>query len=86
MSADRLPNKAEREFLWRLRPGELVTRGDIGPAVMGEEARARQHCRKHGWATYEGHGIGWQQAGWVLTKAGDKARRSPTSSAPLHGE
>lgn len=77
----RIPTKAEREFLLQLRFGEVVTRGELGCVVMAAEGRARQQCRKRGWARYVGRGTGAIVDGWVLTGLGKEVRKAPTPSS-----
>lgn len=69
-----------RKFLERLAPhSEPQTRGKIGCVVNREQDRARQACKRFGYAAFRRRDDG--KEGWAITTAGRKALAEPPSPA-----
>ena len=71
-----LPDAGCLKFLRELlRWSGVASSRDLGPQTSQDENRARQKCKRNGWATYDGGNVGY----WRLTDLGRDALRRAVS-------
>lgn len=69
-STEGVPDAGCLKFLRALlRWGGVAEAKELGPQISQDENRARQKCKRRGWATYDGGNVGY----WRLTDAGRTA-------------